>query len=351
LAYNGTWIEGTFDSQPGTNSFPNTPLTASINFTGIAVYVYCIVANTNTNPDGFVDLTFFLDDDFVGNFINPPSPSGLPPYLYNVLVYGNDSLPDGIHTIRLQNGYPHGPMSLLLFDYLTYTYDDSKSTPTATHHPPTVSGNQSVAVSSSSKASRAKVVGAIFGTIGGLLLIVGLIFLIIYKRKSQVPFTNVKLPSKLPFIRWFQRRGDKSPSIPSAVRPSFNPSLLVQRIVPPTPTPPSFTTATPHPYASNAAYNHRVSPATGHTDTVELQRRQDLSYGGIERITAPPDIQERHKRNGRGITQPAHPKPSLAPAPLPLDISSHFDKLSEEEHAPPVSSTITPGRRFTVRNK
>jgi hypothetical protein len=34
LAYDGTWIEGTFSSQPNVNAFPNIVLTASVNFTG-----------------------------------------------------------------------------------------------------------------------------------------------------------------------------------------------------------------------------------------------------------------------------------------------------------------------------
>jgi hypothetical protein len=34
LAYDGTWIEGRFNSQPGTGAFPNVVLNASVSFTG-----------------------------------------------------------------------------------------------------------------------------------------------------------------------------------------------------------------------------------------------------------------------------------------------------------------------------
>jgi len=135
LAYDDTWIDSTFNPLLGGNAFPNTVLTASVNFTGAfpclprayfhlkyrflgtAVYVFCITANGF--PDSASDLTFFLDGVQVGTYLG--APDGSPTFDYNVLVYANESLHPGMHSFTLQNGVVNGSKSLVLFDYLTYS--------------------------------------------------------------------------------------------------------------------------------------------------------------------------------------------------------------------------------------
>jgi hypothetical protein len=139
-AYNGTWVDSTFSTQLESNPFPSAMPTASINFTGrhlsslapyfrpltcvlgSAIYVYCIMAYSI----GPSFLTFLLDDQVVGSFyggLNDQQQNTAPnrTFDYNVLVYSNRSLIHGTHSFMLKNGFPNGPLSLVLLDYLTYS--------------------------------------------------------------------------------------------------------------------------------------------------------------------------------------------------------------------------------------
>lgn len=120
--YNGTWHDSTFNTVAGSNNFPNTPLSATVTFTGSAIYVFCAIAKTTRGPFGNSDMTFFIDNDQVGNFYRPAP--GTPGYDYNVLVYKNESIPNGEHAFTLRNGRVDGIQSLVLLDRIVYTYDD-----------------------------------------------------------------------------------------------------------------------------------------------------------------------------------------------------------------------------------
>lgn len=65
-------------------------------------------------------MTFSIDGQTVGSF--ELAPTGQATYDYNVLVYANSSIPSGTHTFVLQNGQPGGAKSLVLLDYIVYTY-------------------------------------------------------------------------------------------------------------------------------------------------------------------------------------------------------------------------------------
>ena len=87
---------------------------------GVAVYVYCVVTHSFNSPVGNSDMSFFIDGNLVGNFVQPPT--GDTTYQYNVPVYVNESLPSGPHTIAIVNGHPDGNQSLTLLDSIVYTY-------------------------------------------------------------------------------------------------------------------------------------------------------------------------------------------------------------------------------------
>ncbi|OCH96619.1 hypothetical protein OBBRIDRAFT_718250 [Obba rivulosa] len=111
--YLHTWHDGTTGIM--------TPMSASINFEGTALYVYCILVHsavdsyftTNTN------LSFSIDGEVVGSFLdNSPVPAGSnSTYNYNVLVYSIDNLPHAQHSFTLTNGN----LSLALLDKVVYT--------------------------------------------------------------------------------------------------------------------------------------------------------------------------------------------------------------------------------------
>ncbi|OSD05809.1 hypothetical protein PYCCODRAFT_1361583, partial [Trametes coccinea BRFM310] len=113
LVHNGTWHDGT--TQAGSDQLT----TATVRFEGVAVYVFCIVTRSSTSPDGNSDMTFSIDGQEVGRFVQPPD--GDTTYDYNVPVYVNTSLPPGPHQLVILNGQPNGNKSLILLDYVVYT--------------------------------------------------------------------------------------------------------------------------------------------------------------------------------------------------------------------------------------
>ena len=74
---------------------------------------------THQTHSGFTDLRFEIDSEFVGTFVHNPSSSET--FTYNALVYANQSLPDGNHTLTIQNGQVGDLMSTVLLDYLVYS--------------------------------------------------------------------------------------------------------------------------------------------------------------------------------------------------------------------------------------
>ncbi|KAI0719137.1 hypothetical protein C8T65DRAFT_523365, partial [Cerioporus squamosus] len=116
---NATWHDGTFSAVVENGNASNQPLTAAVTFEGVAVYVYCVVTHSFKSPVGNSDMSFFIDGNLVGQFVQPPT--GDTTYEYNVPVYVNESLPPGSHTIAIVNGVPNGNQSLTLLDYIVYT--------------------------------------------------------------------------------------------------------------------------------------------------------------------------------------------------------------------------------------
>ncbi|TFK83223.1 hypothetical protein K466DRAFT_498881, partial [Polyporus arcularius HHB13444] len=113
--HSGTWHDTTYFS----DNPPSSPLSASLTFNGVAIYVYCIVTRASTDPFGNSDMTFYLDGDQVGTFVQPPN--GDPTYQYSVPVYVNEAIPSGKHTFTLVNGRAGGQTALALLDYIVFS--------------------------------------------------------------------------------------------------------------------------------------------------------------------------------------------------------------------------------------
>lgn len=89
---------------------------------GSALYVFGIIPQNNPNPDSGAEYSFSIDGELVGQFSHDSaSPPGSAPFLYNQILYFNDSIPSGKHTFILTNGQSRGNPSLILFDYLIYS--------------------------------------------------------------------------------------------------------------------------------------------------------------------------------------------------------------------------------------
>ncbi|KAI9066502.1 hypothetical protein FKP32DRAFT_372867 [Trametes sanguinea] len=122
--FQGTWHDTTHT--PGDPE----PRIITAQFTGTAVYVYNVLANTVLYTTTFTSITFTLDGQNVGQFVHVPTAST--DFQYDVPVFASDSLPNGDHTLVIEaNGATNS--SLVLFDYIVYTFEDD---PTTTSPPP-----------------------------------------------------------------------------------------------------------------------------------------------------------------------------------------------------------------------
>ncbi|KDQ64448.1 hypothetical protein JAAARDRAFT_28078 [Jaapia argillacea MUCL 33604] len=110
-AFKGTWHQGLHTA----GDVESTVVTVS--FRGTAVYAYCVLANTISYSNTPTNLNFRLNNTIVGTFVHTPDASTT--FIYNVPVYVNTSIPNGLHTFEIE---ATGNTSLVMFDYLTYTY-------------------------------------------------------------------------------------------------------------------------------------------------------------------------------------------------------------------------------------
>ncbi|KAI0792655.1 hypothetical protein C8Q75DRAFT_713837 [Abortiporus biennis] len=106
-AVDGTWHDGS-----RTPERDLLPLTFTLQFTGTAIYVY------NIASQGILtDVTFTLDGQDAGHFtetFDMPVRT-----MYNVLIFSQDSMPMGDHTLVVSAFGPN--YTIVLFDYAIYT--------------------------------------------------------------------------------------------------------------------------------------------------------------------------------------------------------------------------------------
>ncbi|KAI0336251.1 hypothetical protein GY45DRAFT_1333291 [Cubamyces sp. BRFM 1775] len=185
LAHNGSWHDGTVGA--GSTQL----LTATARFEGVAVYVYCIVTRSSVSPDGNSDMTFFIDGEQVGTFVQPPD--GDTAYDYNVPVYANTSLAAGAHEIVILSGQPNGNKTLILLDYIVYTQETEQ--PNVSNMPTSLSSILSTATgsiinprssapleasSSSPNTTQKRTIVIAVATVCGVLGLAGAIIIISY---------------------------------------------------------------------------------------------------------------------------------------------------------------------------
>ncbi|KAI0644859.1 hypothetical protein C8Q79DRAFT_1011004 [Trametes meyenii] len=187
----GTWKEGTYTGD-------GRSVALRFSFHGSALYVYNIIPNmAANNASAVTNLTFGLDDADVGAFTHEPD--GTSTILYNVLVYQNDTLPDGPHTFHL--GSAGASAATILFDYAVYTTTiagntsaSSSSAVSSTDEPLSTSPN-SPPMGSTGGHDTTAIVGGIVGGIVALLLVIACaLFLRRRRRPLQVPETGGNAP-------------------------------------------------------------------------------------------------------------------------------------------------------------
>ncbi|KAJ3542875.1 hypothetical protein NM688_g5927 [Phlebia brevispora] len=129
FAWDATWQDATY--YPGTDISPEREVQqARFSFTGSAIYVYGIQCHTLDFPQCTADIEFYIDGQLMPQtYTFTPDNPGTNTYTYNVLLYGNDALPTGPHSIVIQNGVQGVSSSIILLDYLVYTTDTDTDTP------------------------------------------------------------------------------------------------------------------------------------------------------------------------------------------------------------------------------
>ncbi|KAG6837227.1 hypothetical protein H0H93_013095 [Arthromyces matolae] len=143
-------------------------------------------------------------------------PSGDNTFLYNVPVYANASLIHDNHTLTIQNGHVGGPKSLVLLDYIVYSYDDGLN-PSLTAPDSTFVASATATSSSSDSPMASAGQGHSF------------------QRNSKTlgisnPFNTPSKPRNLTSILKIQSWWRNSATM-SRNRMSFNPSLLAEPVV------------------------------------------------------------------------------------------------------------------------
>ncbi|KAI1793126.1 hypothetical protein LXA43DRAFT_283169 [Ganoderma leucocontextum] len=148
--FRGTWH--------GIATSPNedrTPTAITLQFTGVAIYVYNVLANSVPNADFATGtyLTFTLDGAPDGRFEHNPTDSTQ--FFFNQLVYAHADLANGKHVLVIQPDTAQE--SLCMFDFAEYTFSNestvSSSSGLSTSSPPSHSPSSSLSTSYSLSSS------------------------------------------------------------------------------------------------------------------------------------------------------------------------------------------------------
>ncbi|OSC99534.1 hypothetical protein PYCCODRAFT_1479861 [Trametes coccinea BRFM310] len=117
MAHYCTWSDSTYQPGPGK---PDHVINAS--FTGTAVYVYNLIANTVPSVSTETNLSFSIDGTCMGQHTHIPNPYQ-PKILYKVSVFSHTQLANQTHFIEIRAS--GSKASLILFDRIVYTYEAS----------------------------------------------------------------------------------------------------------------------------------------------------------------------------------------------------------------------------------
>ncbi|KAG9224100.1 hypothetical protein CCMSSC00406_0006768 [Pleurotus cornucopiae] len=192
--HGGTWHDGTYhpgDAQPKEVNFA---------FTGVSLYIYCIIANTPPGRffDAFADYKILIDGELAGEYRHDVE--NIPDYFYNTTVFAtNTTLENKSHNVTIRMDSTEKPV-LLLFDYAVYTMieDDAVVPPSTTAQVPATTPGQPAPASDQplsttdtpvpDQPSSSDHVGIIVGAVlGGLSIsLISAIGVLVYIRRRRM---------------------------------------------------------------------------------------------------------------------------------------------------------------------
>ncbi|KAM6502861.1 hypothetical protein JOM56_002838 [Amanita muscaria] len=186
-AYDGTWKAATYHPQ-----LLNVNIT--LRFTGVAIWVFFILANANSHGSGTTTNTQVnatLDGQYAGNFSHDPDMS-TQDLIYNATVFSTTGLANISHELIIAtNDYPNS--TFLNFDWAIYTADvdapASQSASLSTTATFSSTTNSSSTSSTSSPASTPKTsaskIGVIVGCTLGILVVIALVLVFLIRRSRR----------------------------------------------------------------------------------------------------------------------------------------------------------------------
>ncbi|KAF8809964.1 hypothetical protein BYT27DRAFT_7187290 [Phlegmacium glaucopus] len=239
--------------------FVDTPITVSFNFTGSAIYIFCIQppvgAAVNGTPTN-MNLSFTLDNQPSGTFFSPGNP-GSTGFLLNQSVLSLSGLSDEPHQLVVNVGDD----SVFLFDRFIYTDNSTTSPPTADNSKVTKKHNN---------------IGTFGGAVGGSVGVLSLFSLgiaISIIRRRMLAARRDRLDNEA------QATGD-APLMSGPV--PFVPRYFPDTIIPPDP--PTYDDAL-------SSTNHNNTPALASLSSSEYPSRQ-RSYADIPPASPPPILED-----------------------------------------------------------
>ncbi|EJD35756.1 hypothetical protein AURDEDRAFT_117256 [Auricularia subglabra TFB-10046 SS5] len=185
-AFDETWHDET--------TFPGQlPSNVSFTFNGGVLYIYCILANNINVQHKDTRLAFYLDESPqpVQQFHRAPD-LAVDGFIYNQLVFKDDTLSDREHTMLVSNWADGDSGSLVLFDYAIYSTEEENPAPPGTDTDPSPTNTQSTPGPSSTNGDRssssvnlgAVVGGSVAGAVAAILLLAA-IFWSYSRRRRQ----------------------------------------------------------------------------------------------------------------------------------------------------------------------
>lgn len=179
--YNGTWHHTTDDSTIDTQ---DTIMT--IQFTGTAVYVYCVIANSiSVNAGTTANYDFTLDGEGAGTYHHDEE--NTTSYYYNVPVFAVTDLDNTSHelVVNVNGGAGVVGSSLMLFDYFTYTHEDEGPRSSSVAPSSTASTSETAQADSTKSSNIGAIVGGVVGGVGGIAVLGALLFFFMRRRKNN----------------------------------------------------------------------------------------------------------------------------------------------------------------------
>ncbi|KAJ7634704.1 hypothetical protein FB45DRAFT_472363 [Roridomyces roridus] len=206
----------------------SVPSSVTLNFTGTAIYLFCVVPNTVPLTTTFVDLKFTLDGAPVGTYTHVPDSSS--DILYQVPVLSTQNLNNTPHTLIAETA----GNSLFIFDFAIYTFDDSP--PKVSASGPGLSSSVSTQPTSTatvqiSDQNRIPIAAIVVGSISAWSVVaIALVVVLCWRRRSRQPSPDSEIDAftGIPLVSTFFRLtgGNKSQSATILLNPGAEDPIL-----------------------------------------------------------------------------------------------------------------------------